>query len=223
MRTSLRPWLTSLVLGVPLLAAAAPVTFSFDATVAALQSPWSGPAGTALGDQIVVTVSFDSNASPLSVFLPPQGGTRTDFDPASLSISYTAAGTSYTRSVTGPAFGLVRMRDNAPDPDPIYFPEAVDGLTFLINDGVSEQWQLTLRGPTLDLITSGSLPTFQDDRWDNQRTAVFDICRYLGPTSIDCDNGYLRANIVPEPVSLVLVAVALAGVTASRRRRPKSA
>jgi hypothetical protein len=209
-----------------LFAAAAPVTFRFDTTVASQVGGAGWPAGTSLGAPIEVAVSFDSAATALSV-TPNAGGTRTDFDPASLSITYTAAGTSYTRSAT--ASSLIRMRDNAPDPDPIYFPQIVDGLTFLINDEISEQWQLTLRGPTLDLITGGALPTFQDARWDNQRTAVFEICRYLSPTSTTCDNGYLAANVnpVPEPVSLALVATALAALsvaqTASHRRRPSAA
>jgi hypothetical protein len=215
-----RSWLSAALVALPFAASAAPVTFNLSSKVTTLVG-WSGlPSGTALGDSLDLSISYDSGAIPL-VATPSGGGTRYDFDPASLSIAYTAGATTFTRSVTPLASASIIMRDNATDPA---FFDSVDGLTFLINDGVSEQWQITLRGPTLDLINGASLPTFQDGRWAEQRTAFFELCRFQGPSSTFCDNGFLRANInaVPEPASLALAAVALAGLGLGRRCRPQA-
>lgn len=83
--------------------------------------------------------------------------------PSSGTRSYTASNLSRTIN-NAPSWGGLQLRDNAPDPDPLNANQIIDGLTFIAFDGISDSIQVTLRGPTLDLIANGQLPTVQDER-----------------------------------------------------------
>jgi hypothetical protein len=214
---NLRAWAGALLLAAPLWAVATPVTFTFETTIAASVqgggSPW--PAGFAVGNPLTVSVTFDSGATVNATRNDGNGNpTVYDYDPSSLSFTLTAGAFTETQSFVTFHSGLMRVRDDALDPDG--HGDLVDGITFQIVDG-DETWTLFLRGPTLDLINGHALPTAQDSRWANQRLAFFQICRF-SPTADGCDLGNLDANVIPEPGSLALIATALAGLGVRRRR-----
>jgi hypothetical protein len=216
----------------PMAAHATSVTFNFDSTVT-LNDPAGGSGFdpvVALGNPLSISVTFDSAAGLIRTRNDGNGNpTVFDFNPSSISVTLSAGGLTETNAFNASGGGLMRVRDNAKNPDCgsgnalTDFCAIVDGITFGINspDGLTS-WTLILRGTTLDLITGAAVPTYQDDRWDNQQIAQFAICQSSagqGPGS--CDLGQLVSTVraVPEPGTLALLGLGLAGLGLSRRRK----
>ena len=223
-------WVCALLLSVPGAGQAALVTFDFDTTITSqISAPgFTWPPQTNVGNPLHLSISFDSGAALTRTRNDGNGNpTVFDYDPQSLVMTLTAGSLSNTISFGSFGAGLIRLRDNALDPDGN--GDLVDGLSFQlinINDpNVETLVSLILRGPTLDLNNSSALPTAQDPRWSNQRLRVFQICRSDPRNSGSCDMGELDAvvNGVPEPASAALAGLALAAAAVSSRRRRRAA
>jgi hypothetical protein len=209
---------------------AAPVTFSFDSIVTG-QTPgpdiiW--PAQLAVGNPLHLDVQFDAAADRTRTRLDGAGNpTVFDFDPSSLRMTLTAGTLVATQTFASMGAGLIRLRDDALDPDGI--GDLVDGLTLQLRNTsdpfVETTFGLTLRGPVLDLITAGALPTAQDPRWSGLRLASFTLCRSNRTSPDSCDMGSVSSTLisVPEPSALSLAVAALAALGWIRQRRPAPA
>lgn len=215
------------LLTVPLASQASLVTFSFDATIAAQGGGpnFTWPSVLNVGNPLGMDVTFDPNATFLRT-RNDGNGNATIFDFSGASISMTARGNGFTNTVNYATFGdgVIRLRDDALDPDG--YGDLVDGLTFTLTNvrdpNVVTNWSITLRGPRLDLFNGPQLPATQDPSWVNLRGAQVAICRSTWGHAGECDQGYVIARMnasapVPEPASAALALLGLGLVGLSRR------
>lgn len=206
---------------------AAPVTFTFSTVISSVIQPPDIPGGfpaiVAAGAAMSVSVTFDSDATLQQSLTNATGGVRNRFDPSSLSIAFSIGAISGNPTYANLGSGQILVRDDFADPNNP--AELVDGITFSLTDigdpNVLTNFQLTLRGPVLDLINNGALPTAQDPRWDNLRTAAFGICRSSPANQNSCDLGGFQALVqgVPEPSTLTLAGLGLMAAGVRRRRQ----
>ncbi len=160
----------ALTLLAPMAANASLVTFTFDAVVTTNEPDGAFNPVLDVGNPLSISVTFDTAATFSTAYLADGITPRVlRYDPNSVVITVSAGGLTETRSVSTSSGGLMFVRDNMLNPDCGNGGEftglcgPVDGITFLIEqlatDGSLTQWQLTLRGTILDLITGGALPT----------------------------------------------------------------